>query len=532
MSSKKTDMLFESAARSKLLEGMKLAADAVCCTLGPKGKCVLIQDENDNPVVTKDGVSVSKSINLRDPFQRMGANLIREAASRTNETAGDGTTTATTLAYALISECDKLLIAGYDQVSLTRGIRDAHASVTKSLMVSSKKLTSRDEIAQVATISANGDTNIGDVIASAFEAVGNDGIITVEDAKGTATTLDIVEGMQLERGYLSPYFVNNNEKMHAAHADAYVLVTDKKLSTLAELVPCLEQLHRSGSPLLIVADDVDGDALQGLVLNRVKANLNVVAIRAPGYGDTRSAMLGDLCALTGATLVSASTGLSLKDIDAHKHLGRCKRIVVDAKTTTLVCSQATKQAVDDRTNDLKAQLEDVSLTPEESTILRHRIAKLSGGVAVIRVGGLTEVEMVERKYRIEDALNATRAAIQEGIVKGGGMALLEASRITPPDVDDVSYIAGFRTLSKACCAPLKRIVENAGKSPDVVMSTVLDLTSNMNGIGYDGSSDSYVDMFERGIIDPCKVTRTALENAVSVATTFISLGAVVTTIEE
>lgn len=532
MSVTKTNVLFESNARAKLLSGMKLAAEAVCCTLGPKGKCVLIQDDNDNPIVTKDGVSVSKAINLKDPFERMGANLIREAASRTNETAGDGTTTATTLAYALISECDKLLTTGYDQVGISRGIRAAHASVAARLLTASRALTTREEIAQVATISANGDRNIGDVIASAFEAVGNDGIITVEDAKGTVTMLDVVEGMQLERGYLSPYFVNNNEKMHASYAEARVLVTDKKLSVLAELVPCLEQLARSGSPLLIIADDVDGDALQGLVLNKVKANLPVVAIKAPGYGDTRAAMLGDLCALTGATLVSATTGVGLRDIDVNKHLGRCKRVVVDAKTTTMVCAKSTRELADARVAELKTQLTDITLAPEEAALLRHRIAKLTGGVAVIRVGGMTEIEMTERKYRIEDALNATRAAIQEGIVKGGGTALLEASRTTSPDVEDVSYLAGWKALSRACCAPLRRIVENAGKSPDVVIDAVFRNEHKLDNVGYDGSKDEIGDLFERGIIDPCRVTRAALENAVSVAVTFVSLGAVVTSVEE
>jgi len=474
------------------------------------------------PLVTKDGVTVSKSIKLKNPIERMGAELIQEAASQTNEVAGDGTTTATVLTEAMVKEGLKLLDAGYSARELCAGIERARTQVDDYLMSVAKQLTTSEEIAQVATISANGDRAIGDIIAQAMGKVGKDGIITVEDAKGMTTSLDVVEGMQFDRGYLSPYFVTNPDRMLTTYQDAYVLVTDKKLSSLRELIPMLESIVRDQKSLLIIAEDVEGEALQGLVLNRVKSNLPVVAIKAPGYGQHRDELLRDICTLTGATLVSSSTGVDLKD--AVKSLGRVKRLVVDAKSTTLVGTGQTKENVDKHVADLRAQTEDVTLGAEEINKLKNRIAKLASGVAIIRVGGATEVEMIERKYRIEDALNATRAAAEEGIVPGGGMALINAYKALRASSDEKER--GENVVMKACMAPVRRIVTNAGGMPDVVLN---ELEHSREGLayGYNAATDRYEDLIAAGVIDPVKVTRSALKHAASVAVTFLSLDAVV-----
>ena len=522
--SESRQVIFGADARRQLFVGLKIAADAVATTLGPKGKCVLIQREEGAPIVTKDGVTVSKAIRLSDPVQRMGAELIREAASRTNDVAGDGTTTATVLTLAMVSEGLKLLEAGYEAQHLCHGIERACSRVSAELVVASKQLTTAAEIAQVGTISANGDAVIGQLIAQAMDKVGRDGIITIEDAKGMATSLDVVEGMQFDRGYLSPYFVTNPERMIATYQDAVVFVTDKKLSSLRELIPMLEQIVKAQKPLLIIADDVEGEALQGLVLNRVKSNLSVVAIKAPGYGQHRDELLHDICALTGAQLVSGVTGVGLQE--AAKALGKVKKFVVDAKGTILVGTGATKDIVDKHVADLRSQLEDVTLGTEEISKLRTRVAKLAGGVAIVHVGGATEVEMVERKYRIEDALNATRAAAEEGIVPGGGMALVNVYRIlgggtagiVPKDEE-----MGASIVMKACLAPLRRIVENAGVTADVVLNEL----ERQPGKGYNAATGEYVDLVAAGIVDPAKVTRTALKHAASVAVTFLSLDAVI-----
>ena len=524
-----TQIVFSGDARRQLFAGIKLAADAVGCTLGPKGKTVLIQRQGQAPIVTKDGVTVSKSIRLKDPVKRMGAELIREAANQTNEVAGDGTTTATVLTAALVEAGLKLVEAGYSPMLVCRGIEKGAALVNDMLIHGSKKVETSEEIAQVGTISANGDSAIGKLIADAMERVGRDGIITVEDAKGMATTMDVAEGMQFDRGYLSPYFVTDAERMRAVYENAFVLVTDKKLSNLKELIPVLEQVVRQQAPLLIIAEDVEGEAITGLVLNRVKSQLPVVAIKAPGYGQHRQELLNDICALTGASLVSAATGVSIEKLTLQQ-LGRAKKFVTDAKTTTIVGTGATKGAVDKHVAELRTQLDDVTLSDEEKAKLKTRIAKLASGVAVVRVGGATEVEMVERKYRIEDALNATRAAAEEGIVPGGGSALYTCSKVLLSEAQESmerDVRAGFEALAQAIQAPLRKIVSNTGVVPDVVLAELNRLEQNGVQLGYNAATGLYEDLVKAGVIDPVKVTRSALKHAVSVATTFLTLDAVV-----
>ena len=525
-----TQIIFASDARKQLYAGMKIAAEAVGCTLGPRGRTVLIQRQGQSPIVTKDGVSVSKSIRLKDPVKRMGAELIREAANQTNEVAGDGTTTATVLTAALVEAGLRLVEAGYSPLNVCRGIEKGAALVSDMLVNGAKKVITSDEIAQVGTISANGDATIGHLIASAMDKVGRDGIITVEDAKGMSTTMDVAEGMQFERGYLSPYFVTDAERMRAVHENAFVLVTDRKLSSLKELIPLLEQVVRTQAPLLIIAEDVEGEAITGLVLNRVKSGLPVVAIKAPGYGIHRSELLGDICALTGATLVSAATGLTVEKLTIQ-HLGRCKKFVTDSKSTTIVGTGQTKDVVEKHVSELRTQLDDVTLSEEEKTKLKLRIAKLASGVAVIRVGGATEVEMVERKYRIEDALNATRAAAEEGIVPGGGSALYSCSKVllsaSKEENIDREVLAGIEALASAIQAPLRRIVSNTGTVPDVVLAELNRLANTGIELGYNAANGSYEDLIAAGVVDPVKVTRSALKNAVSVATTFLTLDAVI-----
>lgn len=517
-----TKVLFRSEARKKLYEGLKVAAEAVMCTLGPKGKTVIIQQHHGrSSIVTKDGVTVSRSIRLKDPVLSLGAGLIKEAASQTNDVAGDGTTTATVLTHALVTGGLRLLEAGYPAKEIKEQLEVAVEKVDKALLVAARQLNTKEQLAQVATVSANGDVVLGTLIADAMERVGKDGIVTVEDAKGMQTTLDVVDGMRFDRGYLSPYFVTNNDRMNCSYEDVAVMVTDKKLSSLRDLIPLLEAVVQQQRSLLIIADDVEGEALQGLVLNRLKSNLKLVAVKAPGFGSNRVGALGDICCLTGATLVSSSTGVELKG--AVQALGKAKRIIVDRGTTTIVGSVATNSQVGERIEELRSQLEDVTLSPDDATFLRTRLARLSGGIAVIRVGGTTEVEMVERRYRIEDALNATRAAAQEGTVPGGGMALLTACKLALLATQTAPLDAGEGIVKDACEAPLRCIATNAGVSPDVVIS---ELDRNP-GLGYNAATNSYVDMNALGIVDPVKVTRTALKNAASVAATFITLDAVV-----
>lgn len=528
---KPTKVIFSAEARKSLFQGMQIVARAVGSTLGPRGKTVLIQqDSNSQPIITKDGVTVSKSINLKTPIERMGAQLIREAASQTNEIAGDGTTTATVLTFAMVKSGLKLLEAGYDAKLLCTGITKASEIVSSLLKESAKQLTTVEEIAQIGTISANGDTSIGQLIADAMTKVGHDGIITVEESKSMQTQLDIVEGMQIDRGYLSPYFVTNNEKMHAAYSDAKVLLVDQKLNSMREMLPLLEKALQSKVPLLVIADEVEGEALQGLVVNRVNAHLPVVAIKAPGFGKSREEFMRDISVMTGAKIVSPSTGLSMSKTTISD-LGSLKSLLVDAKSTTMVGTGTTKQAINDHIEELKAQLRDITLTHEEAERLKLRIARLSSGVAIIKVGGATELEIIETKYRIEDALNATRAAVDEGIVPGGGMALFEIWRKLSNDKDSgwSQLGAGGSIVADACLAPIQKISENAEKSYEVIINDLMRQKKEGNSaeIGYNAATEEYVDMIETGIIDPVKVTRTALRNAASVACTFLSLDAVI-----
>ena len=521
-------IIFSKDARKKLYNGLRLAAEAIGCTLGPNGKTVLIQNGDNMPIITKDGVTVSKSIKLSDPLEMMGAQLLREAASQTNDVAGDGTTTSAVLTHALVKEGMKLLDAGYNSKKLCNGIDVATKVVTQFITMMSQAVESSEKIRQIGTISANGDTKIGDIISQAMEKVGRDGIITVEDAKGTTTSLDIVDGMQFDRGYLSPYFVTNNEKMHALYNDAYVLVTDKKISTLKDMIPILESVVNSRKPLLIIADDIEGEALQGLVLNRVKSQLPVVAIKTPGFGPSRSDYLKDICVLTGAKLISSANGIPLGKATLND-LGSAKKFIVNAKSTTIVGMESTRTDVDDHINELRSRSKDITLCVEELSVLKLRIAKLASGVAIIKVGGATEIEMIERKYRIEDALHATKAATEEGVVPGGGSALFYAAEEAKTVLSDGDYdrdtLAGIEIVLKSCREPLRRIALNSDRSPDVIEEEMIRNKSTK--LGYDAATNQFVNLIDKGIIDPTKVTKTAIKNSTSVAKLFMTLDAVV-----
>ena len=520
-----TQVYFGVDARKKLYAGIKIAADAVGATMGPRGRTVLIQKKGGAPILTKDGVTVSRSIKPVDPVEKMGAELVLEAASQTNEIAGDGTTTSTVLTYSLVTEGMKLLEAGYSPKKLVEGIELGTSQVITSLLEMSKRIETREQIEHVGTISANGDFSVGKIIADAMEKVGTDGIITVEDAKGMTTSLDHVEGLQFDRGYVSPYFATNTDKMNAVYSDARVLITDRKISLLKDLIPVLEEANRNKTPLLIIAEDIEGEALQGLILNRVKADLKVVAVKAPGYGKSKEQYLEDMCILTSAQLISPMTGLSLEKVKLSE-LGKAKKVVVDSKSTTIVGTGSTTESVFNHIEKLKNQLKDITLSVQEVSILKTRIAKLGSGVAIIKVGGSTEVEMLERKYRIEDALHATRAASEEGIVPGGGIALIRAVN-SLLDSSDHEIKAGLDIVRRACSYPLRKIVTNAGGSPDVVEKELSRVSEGSPWAGYNAASGDYVNMLESGIIDPVKVTRTALENAKSVATSFLTLDAVI-----
>lgn len=522
-----TNIVFASEARKLLLEGLNATADAVGCTLGPKGKTVLIQQLNGNPIVTKDGVTVSKSINLRNPLSQLGSKLIQAAASQTNEVAGDGTTTATILTQAMVNNCVKFLSTDHSSFSMKQGIQAGIKYVLANLALIKRDITTELEIKNVATISANGSEHIGELITSAINRVTKDGIITIEDAKGMNTTVEVVEGMQLNRGYLSPYFVNNKEKMITEYENCRVLVTNEKITDLNDIIELLNSIIQSRERLLIIADEVEGTAMQALVLNRVKTDLAVVAIKAPGYGDNRYNFLSDICALTGATQVGSTSGISLKTMK-RDNLGTCKKIVVSKSSTTLIGDKS--DSLNHHVDNIRGQLLDITLGHDQHSMLKARLASLVNGIAVIRVGGATELEMCELKDRVEDALNATKAATEEGIVPGGGMALMFSStgveniepNVEECDVD--AFKSGLRVVKLACEAPLRKIIENGGKSYEALKER---LPLNNSSIGYDARSEKFVDMIQNGIIDPVKVTRLALENATSVALTFLSLDAVV-----
>jgi chaperonin GroEL len=518
------DVYFSSDARDKMLRGVNTLANAVKVTLGPKGRNVVIEKSFGAPRSTKDGVSVAKEIELADKFENLGAQLIREVASKTNDKAGDGTTTATVLAQAIVVEGLKSVAAGMNPMDLKRGVDKAVAKVIEEIKSNAKKVSANSEIAQVGTISANGDLEVGEMIARAMEKVGNEGVITVEEAKTAETELDVVEGMQFDRGYLSPYFITNAEKMEADLEEPLILLFEKKLSSLQPLLPVLEAVVQSGRPLLIIAEDVEGEALATLVVNKLRGGLRVAAVKAPGFGDRRKAMLEDIATLTGGQLISEDLGIKLESVTLDM-LGRAKKVTITKDDTTIVDGTGDKADIEGRISQIKKQIEDTTSDYDKEK-LQERLAKLAGGVAVIRVGGATEVEVKEKKDRVDDALNATRAAVEEGIVPGGGVALLKASRVLDGfkgDNDDQE--AGVAIVRRALQAPIRQIAENAGVEGSIVVGKVLENASAT--FGFNAQTEEYVDLVKAGVIDPAKVVRTALQDAASVAGLLITTEAAI-----
>ena len=518
------DVKFGAHARERMLRGVDILADAVKVTLGPKGRNVVIDKSFGAPRITKDGVTVAKEIELADKFENMGAQMVREVASKTNDLAGDGTTTATVLAQAIIREGAKAVAAGMNPMDLKRGIDKAVASIVAELEAKTKKITTSAEVAQVGTLSANGESEIGEMIAQAMEKVGNEGVITVEEAKSIQTELDVVEGMQFDRGYVSPYFITNAEKMIAEMDNPYILIFEKKLSQLQPMLPLLEAVVQSGRPLVIVAEDVEGEALATLVVNKLRGGLKIAAVKAPGFGDRRKAMLEDIAILTGGEVISEDLGIKLENVTLAQ-LGRAKTVRIEKENTTIVDGAGEKDQITGRCEQIKAQIEETTSDYDREK-LQERLAKLAGGVAVIRVGGSTEVEVKERKDRVDDALHATRAAVQEGIVPGGGVALLRASAnlggLKGANNDEQ---VGIEIIRRAIQAPLKQIAENAGKDGAVIAGEVLRDSTYTKG--YDAQKDEYKDLVAAGIIDPTKVVRTALQDAASVASLLITTEAMV-----
>jgi chaperonin GroEL len=498
---------FDAEARAAMMRGVNILADTVKVTLGPKGRNVVMDKSYGAPRITKDGVSVAKEIDLEDKFENMGAQMVKEVASKTNEEAGDGTTTATILAQAIVKEGVKYVTAGMNPMDVKRGIDAAVEHVKQNLISSAKKVKDSDEIAQVGTISANGDKEIGTMIAKAMQKVGNEGVITVEEAKGIDTELDVVEGMQFDRGYLSPYFITNSDKMTTELDNPYILLHESKLTNLQPMVPLLEAVVQSGRPLMIISEDVEGEALATLVVNKLRGGLKVVAVKAPGFGDRRKAMLEDIAILTGGQVISQDLGIKLENVKLED-LGSCKKIKVDKDNSTIVSGSGKKSDIAARCDSIKKQVEETTSDYDREK-LQERLAKLAGGVAVIKVGGATEVEVKERKDRVEDALNATRAAVEEGIVVGGGCALLYASQsLDTLKVKGDDQKAGVALVAKALQAPVRQITLNAGVDGSVVVGKLLE--QNKKSQGYDAQNEEYVDMFAKGIIDPVKVVRTAL----------------------
>jgi len=519
------DVKFGADAREKLLRGVDILADAVQVTLGPKGRNVVIDKSFGAPRTTKDGVSVAKEIELADKFENMGAQMVREVASKTNDAAGDGTTTATVLARAILREGSKSVAAGMNPMDLKRGIEKAVDAVVAELKKRSKKVKDNEEIAQVGTISANGDKEVGNMIAEAMAKVGNEGVITVEEAKGLETELDVVEGMQFDRGYISPYFVTNPEKMIAELDDAAILIHEKKLSSLQPMLPILEAIVQSGRPLLIIAEEIDGEALATLVVNKLRGGLKVCAVKAPGFGDRRKVMLEDIATVTGGQVISEDIGIKLENVKLNM-LGTAKKVRVDKENTTIIDGIGKKADIQARVSQIKKQIEETTSDYDKEK-LQERLAKLAGGVAVIRVGGATEIEVKERKDRVDDALNATKAAVEEGIVPGGGTALLYASKalanLTGENEDQTQGIAIVR---RAIQYPIRMIVHNAGQEASIVVGKLLEQKSNT--YGYDAQTEKFVDFIEAGIVDPTKVVRVALQNAASVAALMITTEAMIT----
>jgi chaperonin GroEL len=518
------DVRFSSDARDRMLRGVDVLANAVKVTLGPKGRNVVIDKSFGAPRITKDGVSVAKEIELKDKFENMGAQMVREVASKTNDTAGDGTTTATVLAQAIVKEGAKYVAAGMNPMDLKRGVDMAAAEAVKDIKARAKKIKSSDEVAQVGTISANGDASIGKMIAEAMQKVGNEGVITVEEAKSLETELDVVEGMQFDRGYLSPYFITNAEKMIAELDDPYILIFEKKLSSLQPMLPVLEAVVQTGKPMLIIAEDVEGEALATLVVNKLRGGLKVAAVKAPGFGDRRKAMLEDIAILTNGQMIAEDLGIKLENV-ALPMLGRAKKVRIDKENTTIVDGAGSKKEIEGRVAQIKAQIEETTSEYDREK-LQERLAKLAGGVAVIRVGGATEVEVKEKKDRVDDALNATRAAVEEGIVPGGGTALLRAKGAVAKLKDDNADIqAGINIVLKALEAPIRQIVENAGVEGSIVVGKIAENKSET--FGFNAQTEEYVDMIKAGIVDPAKVVRTALQDAASVSGLLITTEAMI-----
>jgi chaperonin GroEL len=518
------EVKFSSDARDKMLRGVDILANAVKVTLGPKGRNVVIEKSFGAPRITKDGVTVAKEIELADKFENMGAQMVREVASKTNDTAGDGTTTATVLAQAIVREGAKSVAAGMNPMDLKRGIDLAVDAIVADLKSKARKVTSNDEIAQVGTISANGDADIGRFLANAMKKVGNEGVITVEEAKSLETELEVVEGMQFDRGYLSPYFITNAEKMIADLEDPYILIHEKKLSGLQAMLPVLEAVVQAGKPLLIVAEDVEGEALATLVVNKLRGGLKIAAVKAPGFGDRRKAMLEDIAILTGGQVISEDLGIKLETVTLQM-LGRAKKVTIEKEKTTIVDGAGKKKDIEGRIAQIKAQIEETTSDYDREK-LQERLAKLAGGVAVIRVGGSTEIEVREKKDRVDDALHATRAAVEEGVVPGGGVALLRASRaleaIVPANDDQK---VGIDIVRKAVVFPARQIIENSGDDGSIVLGKVLENASY--SFGYDAQNGTFGDLFQAGIIDPAKVVRAALQDAASIAGLLITTEAMV-----
>src|ERR1700675_3227655 len=518
------EVRFSTDARDRMLRGVEILANAVRVTLGPKGRNVVIDKSYGAPRITKDGVTVAKEIELADKFENMGAQMVREVASKTNDQAGDGTTTATVLAQAIVREGAKAVPAGMNPMDLKRGVDLAVDAVVEDVKKRSKKVSTSDEISQVGSIAANGEREIGDMIAEAMQKVGNEGVITVEEAKGLSTELEVVEGMQFDRGYLSPYFITNVEKMFAELEDPYILLHEKKLPGVQALLPLLEAVVQSGRPLLIVAEDIEGEALATLVVNKLRGGLKVAAVKAPGFGDRRKAMLEDIAILTGGQVISEDLGIKLENVTLDM-LGKAKKVRIDKDNTTIIDGAGKKKDIEGRVTQIRAQIEETTSDYDKEK-LQERLAKLAGGVAIIRVGGATEIEVKERKDRVEDALNATRAAVQEGIVPGGGVALLRAKKAVGRLTNDNSDVqAGINIVLKALETPLRQIAENSGVEGSIVVGKILENKSET--YGFDAQTEEYVDMVAKGIIDPAKVVRAALQDASSVAGLLVTTEAMV-----
>ncbi|MDG4876881.1 chaperonin GroEL [Mesorhizobium sp. WSM4935] len=518
------EVKFHSDARDRMLRGVNILADAVKVTLGPKGRNVVIDKSFGAPRITKDGVTVAKEIELEDKFENMGAQMVREVASKTSDIAGDGTTTATVLAQAIVKEGAKAVASGMNPMDLKRGIDKAVEAIVQELKTNARKVTRNDEIAQVGTISANGDAEIGRFLAEAMQKVGNEGVITVEEAKTADTELEVVEGMQFDRGYLSPYFITNQDKMRVELEEPYVLIHEKKLSNLQALLPVLEAVVQSGKPLLIIAEDVEGEALATLVVNKLRGGLKVAAVKAPGFGDRRKAMLEDIAILTGGTAISEDLGIKLENVTLEM-LGRAKKVVVEKENTTIVGGAGKKEEIQGRVTQIKAQIEETTSDYDREK-LQERLAKLAGGVAVIRVGGSTEVEVKERKDRVDDAMHATRAAVEEGILPGGGVALLRAAKaLDALTVDNPDQRYGVDIVRRAIEAPARQIAENSGAEGSIIVGKLREKTDF--AYGWNAQTGEYGDLYKQGVIDPAKVVRTALQDAASVAGLLVTTEAMV-----